>query len=147
MAANIAASQNADGSWRAFPRPTTAGRGRRRYFSHGAVRALVEGLRSAETRLRNAGAGRQGTPGAALSEQVAGAQAPAPPPNPNVPVAPWEPSASAPAIPSWRTELKQLAPNVWTYIQAGGPNIPTGGISNALAVAGPDHWLAVDALG
>ena len=82
----------------------------------------------------------------AWGEQVAGAQA-APPPNPNAPVAPWEPSTSAPAIPTWRTELKQLAPNVWTYIQAGGPNIPTGGISNALAVAGPDHWLAVDALG
>jgi cyclase len=80
-----------------------------------------------------------------LAEAVAGAQAP--PPNPNAPVAPWEPSTSAPAIPTWRTELKQLAPNVWTYIQAGGPNIPTGGISNALAVAGPDHWLAVDALG
>jgi len=83
----------------------------------------------------------------ALGEQVAGAQAPAPPPNPNVPVAPWPESTSAPAIPTWRTELKQLAPNVWTYIQAGGPGIPTGGISNALVVAGPDHWLAVDALG
>jgi cyclase len=83
----------------------------------------------------------------ALSEHVAGAQAPAPPANPNAPVPPWEPSASAPAIPSWPTEFKQLAPNVYAYIQAGGPGLPSGGISNALAVVGPDHWLAIDALG
>ena len=83
----------------------------------------------------------------ALRLPTLNAQAPAPAPaapNPNAPVAPWTPSASAPPIPSWPTELKQLAPNVYAYIQSGGPGLPNQ--SNAGVIVGPDGMMAIDAL-
>jgi len=52
-----------------------------------------------------------------------------------------------PPIPTWKTELRQLAPNVHAYIQGGGPGIGNGGISNAGIVIGPRDVLVVDALG
>ncbi len=76
---------------------------------------------------------------AALNEQVANAQAP-----PAGPVAPWTLSSSAPGIPSWNTELKQLAPNVYAYIQAGGLGKPN--MSNAALIVGPDSMMAIDTL-
>lgn len=50
-----------------------------------------------------------------------------------------------PPIPSWNTELKQLAPNVYAYTQAGGPGVPSSAISNGGCIVGPDHWMAIDA--
>jgi cyclase len=50
-----------------------------------------------------------------------------------------------PPYSSWNTELKQLAPNVYAYTQAGGPGVPSSAISNGACILGPDHWLAIDA--
>ena len=52
-----------------------------------------------------------------------------------------------PAIPSWNTELRQLAPNVYAYTQASGPGVNNASLSNAGLIVGPDHLLAIDALG
>jgi cyclase len=51
----------------------------------------------------------------------------------------------APTMPSWNTELRQLAPNVYAYTQAGGPGVPNSAISNGGCIVGPDDWMAVDA--
>jgi len=50
-----------------------------------------------------------------------------------------------PMPPTWNRELKQVAPNVYAYMQGGGAGISAAGVSNALIVAGPDSLLAVDA--
>ena len=50
-------------------------------------------------------------------------------------------------IPSWKTELRELAPNVFAYVQAGGPGIPSLSVSNAGLVVGDRRMLAIDALG
>lgn len=52
-----------------------------------------------------------------------------------------------PPIPSWNTELRQLAPNVYAYTQATGPGVNNASLSNAGLIVGPDHLLAIDALG
>jgi cyclase len=51
------------------------------------------------------------------------------------------------AVPSWDTELRQLAPGVFAYVQRGGPGIPSVSVSNAGLIAGDTHLLAIDALG
>lgn len=64
------------------------------------------------------------------------------------PVNPMPPPATDPNFPmppSWKKELKQVAPNVYAYLQGGGPGVSNAGVSNALMVAGPDSLLAVDA--
>jgi cyclase len=53
----------------------------------------------------------------------------------------------APQIPSWPTELRQLAPNVYAYTQATGPGVNNASLSNAGVIAGPDSLLAIDTLG
>lgn len=50
-----------------------------------------------------------------------------------------------PPYPSWNTEFRQLAPNVYAYTQAGGPGVPSSAISNGACILGPDHWMAIDA--
>ncbi len=67
--------------------------------------------------------------------------------------------ANVPRIPNWKTELRQLAPNVYAYIQAGGPEgyqafrktsrfqYDNGAVSNAGVIVGPDSLMAIDALG
>jgi cyclase len=59
---------------------------------------------------------------------------------------PPSPDGKFPNVPSWKTELRQLAPNVYAYVQAGGPGIPSPGVSNAGCIVGDDHWMAIDAL-
>ena len=49
--------------------------------------------------------------------------------------------------PSWNTELKELAPNCFTYVQGNGPPHSGGGISNAGLVVGSDGLMVFDALG
>ncbi len=53
-------------------------------------------------------------------------------------------AAGAP-YPTWNTELRQLAPNVYAYTQAGGPGVPSSAISNGACILGPDGWMAIDA--
>ena len=50
-----------------------------------------------------------------------------------------------PPYPSWNTEMRQLAPNVYAYTQAGGPGVPSSAISNGACIVGADHYLAIDA--
>ena len=47
----------------------------------------------------------------------------------------------------WKTEVVKLAPNVYTYIQAGGPDLGDGaGDSNAGVIVGEDHLMVIDTL-
>ncbi len=60
-----------------------------------------------------------------------------PPPDPNFP----KPAA-------WKTELRKVGPNVFAYIQAGGPGQGNGaGVSNAGIIVGDDHLMVIDTLG
>jgi glyoxylase-like metal-dependent hydrolase (beta-lactamase superfamily II) len=52
-----------------------------------------------------------------------------------------------PIVPTWNTELRQLAPNVYAYQQQGGTGRLNAGISNAGLFVGEDSLLAFDALG
>jgi hypothetical protein len=53
------------------------------------------------------------------------------------------PGGSAP-VPTWKTEMRQLAPNVFAYIQAGGPGMLNQGVSNGGVIVGDDHVLVND---
>jgi cyclase len=55
--------------------------------------------------------------------------------------------AKYPDIPSWKTELRQLAPNVYAYTQATGPGVDNASLSNAGLIVGDDRLVAIDALG
>src|ERR1700722_11087192 len=50
-------------------------------------------------------------------------------------------------VPSWKTEMRQLAPNIYAYVQAGGPGMLNQGVSNAGLIVGEDHVMAIDSLG
>ncbi len=52
-----------------------------------------------------------------------------------------------PKMPTWKTELRQLASNVYVYQQQGGTGLPNAGISNAGLFVGEDWAVALDALG
>ena len=100
------------------------------------------GLSRREALVRVAGAGfgiaaalRNAGRSASLSAQIPAVTTP-PPPDPRFPQAP-----------SWQTELRQLAPNVFAYIQGGGPGQANQGVSNAGLVVGDDHLMALDATG
>ena len=56
-------------------------------------------------------------------------------------------SNNFPPVPSWKTELRELAPNVFAYIQGGGPGCLNRGVSNAGLIVGDDHVMAIDSLG
>ncbi|MBI4886103.1 MAG: MBL fold metallo-hydrolase [Acidobacteria bacterium] len=51
-----------------------------------------------------------------------------------------------PMPPRWNRELRQLAPNVYAYMQGGGPGLSAAGVSNAGLIAGRDFLVAIDAL-
>lgn len=50
-------------------------------------------------------------------------------------------------MPTWKTELRQLAPNVYAYQQQGGTGFLNAGISNAGLFVGEDGLVVLDALG
>jgi cyclase len=52
-----------------------------------------------------------------------------------------------PVVPTWNTELRKLAPNVYAYQQQGGTGLLNAGISNAGLFVGEDSLLVFDALG
>ena len=95
-----------------------------------------------EALLRVAGAGlgiasalgrRDGSP--ALSAQIPVVTSPPPP------------DTRFPQAPTWKTEFRELAPNVFAYIQGGGPGQANQGVSNAGVIVGEDHMMALDATG
>jgi hypothetical protein len=49
-----------------------------------------------------------------------------------------------PVVPTWNTELRQLAPNVYAYQQQGGTGRLNAGISNAGLFVGEDSLLFFD---
>ena len=63
-----------------------------------------------------------------------------------VPTPPPAPDPRYAMPPSWNRELRQLAPNVYAYMQGGGPGISAAGVSNAGMIVGPDFLVAIDAL-
>jgi cyclase len=50
-----------------------------------------------------------------------------------------------PMPPAWKRELRQLAPNVYAYVQGGGPGVSNFGVSNPGLIAGADDLTAIDA--
>jgi glyoxylase-like metal-dependent hydrolase (beta-lactamase superfamily II) len=52
-----------------------------------------------------------------------------------------------PQVPSWKTEFRKLAPNVYAYNQGGGPGQLAQGVSNAGVIVGKDHVMIIDATG
>jgi len=50
-------------------------------------------------------------------------------------------------VPTWKTEMRQLAPNVYAYIQGGGPGQMAQGVSNGGIVVGENSVLVIDSLG
>ena len=54
---------------------------------------------------------------------------------------------SFPQVPSWKTEMRQLAPNIFAYVQAGGPGMLNQGVSNAGLIVDDDHVTAIDSPG
>jgi hypothetical protein len=68
--------------------------------------------------------------------------------NPAIPIAtPPSGDPRFPMVPSWKAEFRQLAPNVFAFIQAGGPGIVAQGVSNAGVIVGADHVMVIDATG
>jgi cyclase len=61
------------------------------------------------------------------------------------PTPPPATDARYPMPPEWKKELRQLAPNVYAYTQAGGPRISAAGVSNAGLIVGADYLMAIDA--
>lgn len=61
------------------------------------------------------------------------------------PAAP-KPDTRFPMPPTWETELKEIAPNVYAYIQAGGPGRDNASVANAGIVVGDDGVLVIDTL-
>lgn len=56
-------------------------------------------------------------------------------------------TAGSSQVPTWKTELRPLAPNVYAYVQGGGPGQLNQGVSNAGVIVGEDHVLVIDSLG
>src|SRR5215510_13203224 len=63
-------------------------------------------------------------------------------------VTPTPPRVDArfPLPPTWETELREVAPNVYAYIQAGGPGRDNASVANAGIVVGDDGVLVIDTL-
>jgi cyclase len=52
-----------------------------------------------------------------------------------------------PVMPTWKTQMRQLAPNVYAYQQQGGTGLLNAGISNAGLFVGENSMVAFDGLG
>jgi glyoxylase-like metal-dependent hydrolase (beta-lactamase superfamily II) len=62
-------------------------------------------------------------------------------------VTPPLPDSRFPQVPSWKAEVRQLGPNVFAFMQAGGPGVVAQGVSNAGIIVGDDHVMVIDATG
>ena len=56
------------------------------------------------------------------------------------------PNPAYPLPPVWNTELRELAPNVYGYVQAGGPGRNNVSVSDAGIIVGPEGVMVIDAL-
>jgi len=50
-------------------------------------------------------------------------------------------------IPTWKTETRKMGPNIYAYVQGGGPGSLNQGVSNAGFIVGNDNILVLDSLG
>ena len=57
---------------------------------------------------------------------------------------PPQPDPRYPMPPKWNRELRQLAPNVYAYVQGGGPGISAAGVSNAGVIVSVGGTAAAD---
>jgi cyclase len=51
-----------------------------------------------------------------------------------------------PQVPGWNTELREIAPDVYAYIQGGGPGKDNVSVSNAGVIVGDDGLMVIDTL-
>ena len=51
------------------------------------------------------------------------------------------------AVTAWKTEMRELVPGVYAYIQGGGPGQMNQGVSNGGIVVGENSVLVIDSLG
>lgn len=58
----------------------------------------------------------------------------------------WASAADSPPVRTWKTEFRQVAPNVYAFIRGGG-GIDNASLSNAGVIVGPDNVTLIDALG
>ena len=96
--------------------------------------------REAIGRVAHVGAGALALLGAGLGvaradDQVGGVDPLPPPPDPRFP-----------RPPTWETELKEVAPNVYAYIQAGGPGRDNASVANAGVIVGDRGVAVIDTL-
>ena len=56
------------------------------------------------------------------------------------------PNPAFPLPPTWDTELKELAPGVYAYVQAGGPGRNNVSVSDAGVIVGDDGLMVIDSL-
>src|SRR5688572_12431984 len=70
-----------------------------------------------------------------LEAQLGGVQAIPPAPDPRFP-----------KPPTWERELKELAPGVYSYIQAGGPGRDNVSVSDAGLIVGDEGVMIIDTL-
>lgn len=56
------------------------------------------------------------------------------------------PNPAFPLPPTWETELRELAPGVFAYVQAGGPGRNNVSISDAGVIVGDDGLMVIDSL-
>lgn len=75
-----------------------------------------------------------GSEGAQLQAQGFGQPVP-PPPDPRYP-----------KPPTWETELKEIGPNIYAYIQGGGPGHDNVSVSNGGVIVGDEEILVIDSL-
>jgi cyclase len=54
------------------------------------------------------------------------------------------PNPAFPLVPSWNTELRELAPDVYGYVQAGGPGRDNVSVSNGGLIVGDAGVMVID---
>ncbi len=59
---------------------------------------------------------------------------------------PPAPDPQHPQPPTWDTQLQEVAPNVYAYIQAGGPGRDNASVANAGAIVGDENVMIIDTL-
>ena len=72
----------------------------------------------------------------ALAEAQFGSVEPIPP----------EPDPQHPQPPTWEGELREMAPDVYAYIQAGGPGRDNTAVANAGVIVGDEDVMVIDTL-
>ena len=86
--------------------------------------------------------------GFAAALRAAGGEAPLFAQNPLIPpTTPPPGDPRFPQVPGWKAEVRQLGPNVFAFMQAGGPGLAAQGVSNAGFIVGDDHVTIIDATG